>query len=127
MVPLQETNVTEDEDAELTCELSKPDALVKWLKNGVELSANEHVSFDSVGTKRTMKINKSVRDDASNYQCQIFSSGATTQAELTVTGSPKYIIATHECGVVMSSVCLCVCLYVCLSVLFVLLCLKALI
>ena len=89
MLPLKETNVTEDEDAEFTCELSKPDALVKWFKNGVELTANEHVTFETVGTKRTLKIHKSVLDDAATYQCQIVSSGASSQAELSVTGSPE--------------------------------------
>ena len=89
MLPLKETNVTEDEDAEFTCELSKPDALVKWFKNGVELTANEHVSFETAGTKRTLKIHKSVLDDAATYQCQIVSNGASSQAELSVTGSPE--------------------------------------
>jgi len=89
VLPLKEMNVTEDEDAEFTCELSKPDALVKWFKNGVELTANEHVTFETVGTKRTLKIHKSVLDDAATYQCQIVSSGASSQAELSVTGSPE--------------------------------------
>jgi len=87
VLPLKETTVMEDEETELTCELSKPDALVKWLKNGVELSATDHVSFESVDTKRTLKIHKSVLDDAATYQCQIVSSGASSQADLTVTGS----------------------------------------
>jgi len=86
VLPLKETAVTEDEDAEFTCELSKPDAMVKWLKNGVELSASDHVNFETVGTKRTLKIHKSVLDDAATYQCQIVSSGASSQAQLTVTG-----------------------------------------
>lgn len=91
MLPLKEMTVTEDEDAEFMCELSKPDSLVKWFKNGVELSANERVSFETVGTKRMLKIHKSVLDDAASYQCQIVSSGASSQAQLTVTGTtPKY-------------------------------------
>ena len=89
MVPLKESKVMEDEDAEFTCELSKPDALVKWFKNGVELSANEHVSFETDGTRRTLKIHRSVLDDAATYQCQIVSSGASSQADLTVAGLSK--------------------------------------
>jgi len=84
--PLAESTVTEDEEAEFTCELSKPDALVKWLKNGVELSASEHIGFETVGCKRTLKLHKSVLDDAATYQCQIASSGASSQAQLNVTG-----------------------------------------
>jgi len=87
VLPLKETSVTETEDVEFTCELSKPDAMVKWLKNGAELTAGEHVSFEAVGTKRTLKINKSVTKDAADYQCQIVSSGATSQARLNVTGA----------------------------------------
>ena len=86
MLPLKEATVTEDDSAEFTCELSKPDALVKWFKDGVEISAGEHVSFEVVGTKRTIKIHKSVLQDAAVYQCQIVSSGASSQAQLTVTG-----------------------------------------
>ena len=91
MLPLKESSVTEDEDAEFTCELSKPDALVKWFKDGVELTPSEHVSFETVETKRTLKIHKSVLDDAATYQCQIISSSASSQAQLTVTGSPNYM------------------------------------
>jgi len=91
VLPLKESSVTEDEDAEFTCELSKPDAIVKWFANGVELTPSEHVSFESVGTKRTLKIHKSVLDDAATYQCQIVSSGESSQAQLTVTGSPNYM------------------------------------
>lgn len=91
VLPLKEANVTEDENAEFTCELSKPDALVKWFKDGVELSANEHVAFETVGTKRMLKINKSVLDDTATYQCQIVSSGVSSQAQLTVNGLSKYI------------------------------------
>ena len=100
VLPLKETTVAEDEDAEFTCELSKPDALVKWFKDGVELSANEHVSFETVGTKRTLKIHKSVLDDSAVYQCQIVSSGASSQAQLTVTGTHFYLsyIATSIVG-----------------------------
>jgi len=87
VLPLKETSVTEDEEAELTCELSKPDTLVKWLKNGVELTASEHVGFETDGTKRTLKIHKSVLDDEAMYQCQIVSSGASSQAQLTVAGA----------------------------------------
>ena len=86
MLPLKEATVTEDEEAEFTCELSKSDALVKWFKDGVEMTADEHVSFETVDTRRTMKIHKSVVDDAATYQCQIVSSGAASQAQLTVTG-----------------------------------------
>ena len=91
MLPLKESSVTEDEDVEFTCELSKPDALVKWFKDGVELTPSEHVSFDSVDTKRTLKIHKSVLEDAAMYQCQIVSSGASSQAQLSVAGSPNYM------------------------------------
>ena len=91
VLPLKESSVTEDEDAEFTCELSKPDALVKWFKDGVELTPSEHVSFDSVGTKRTLKIHKSVLEDAAMYQCQIVSSGASSQAQLSVAGAPNYM------------------------------------
>jgi len=94
VLPLKETSVTEDEEAELTCELSKPDTLVKWLKNGVELTASEHVGFETDGTKRTLKIHKSVLDDEAMYQCQIVSSGASSQAQLTVAG--LYVRSLHR-------------------------------
>lgn len=84
--PLAESTVTEDEEAEFACELSKADALVKWLKNGVELAPSEHVAIEAAGTKRTLKIRKSILDDAASYQCQIVSSGASSQAQLNVTG-----------------------------------------
>jgi len=86
VLPLKEATVTEDEFVELTCELSKSDALVKWFKDGVELAASDHVSFETAGTKRSMKIGKSVMEDSAMYQCQITTSGASSQAQLTVTG-----------------------------------------
>ena len=86
MLPLKEATVTEDDDAEFTCELSKPEALVRWLKDGVEMAASEHVSVESEGTRRTLKMRKTTVQDAAKYQCQIVTSGATSDAQLHVTG-----------------------------------------
>lgn len=96
MLPLKEATVTEDEAAELTCELSKPDVQVKWFKDGVEVTATEHVALVTDGTKRSMKIDRSVMDDAATYQCQIVTSAASSHAQLNVTGSLARSLATDR-------------------------------
>jgi len=95
VLPLKEATVTEDDDVEFSCELSKAEAVVKWLKDGVEIAASEHVSFETAGTKRTLKIRKTTVDDAASYQCQIVASGQSCQAPLTVNGLYVYSL---ECG-----------------------------
>ena len=89
MVPLAASTVTEDDAVELTCELSKSDALVKWFKDGVELTAaDDRVSFQTAAATRTLRIDKTAMEDTGLYQCQIVSSGASSQAQLNVTGLP---------------------------------------
>lgn len=86
VLPLNAVEATEDDDAELTCDVSKPNAVVKWFKNGVEITGDLHVGIEAVGTKRLLKIHRSLLEDTATYQCQLVSSGASSQAELTIKG-----------------------------------------
>ena len=84
--PLQDTEMMEKETKKLTCEVSKPNAQVKWFKNGTEIMTGIRYKVNGKGVQRELTIMDAVLDDSSDYSCVITSSQAKTQAHVTVKG-----------------------------------------
>ena len=86
-VPLQDVTVEKHETVTLTCELSKPDQKVKWLKNGKALTMKEkgRMKITTEGTKHTLVIPKSEVDDTAEFTCTL--NGTKTDAKVTVEGT----------------------------------------
>ena len=85
-VPLKDVTVPEEESVTLECELSKPDQKVKWLKNGKEIKPDRKrgVLPKVEGTKHTLTIPKTLKDDTAEYTVKI--GDEETKGKLTVEG-----------------------------------------
>ena len=85
-VPLKDVTVPEEESVTLECELSKPDQKVKWLKNGKEIKPDKKrgVLPKVEGTKHTLTIPKTLKDDTAEYAVKI--GDEETKGKLTVEG-----------------------------------------
>ena len=85
-VPLKDVTVPEEESVILECELSKPDQKVKWLKNGKEIKPDKKrgVLPKVEGTKHTLTIPKTLKDDTAEYTVKI--GDEETKGKLTVEG-----------------------------------------
>ena len=85
-VPLKDVTVPEEESVTLECELSKPDQKVKWLKNGKEIKPDKKrgVLPKVEGTKHTLTIPKTLKDDTAEYTVKI--GDEETKGKLTVEG-----------------------------------------
>ena len=70
----------------LECELSKPDQLVKWFKNGKEIKPDKKRGIipKVEGTKHTLIIPKTVTDDTAEYSVKC--GDQETKGKLTVEG-----------------------------------------
>lgn len=69
--PLETVNVTEGEDAVFETELSKGDAMVKWFKNGEELTLNERIQLSIDGKCQRLIIRKCKPNDAAEYSISV--------------------------------------------------------
>ena len=86
-VPLEDTEVTEEDTVKLTCETSKPKAGIKWMKNGVEITPGLRYKMTTDGCHCTLTVLKAALDDNNTtFSCVVPSSGETTSATLTVHG-----------------------------------------
>ena len=85
-VPLKDVTVPEEESVTLECELSKPDQKVKWFKNGKEMKPDRKrgISPKVEGTKHTLTIPKTLKDDTAEYSVKI--GEEETKGKLTVEG-----------------------------------------
>ncbi|XP_055022481.1 obscurin-like protein 1a [Boleophthalmus pectinirostris] len=54
----------------LVCHVSREDAEVVWLKDGCELSPDEHVTLQAEGTMRRLIVRSAKASDAGVYVCQ---------------------------------------------------------
>lgn len=64
-------SVDKGKKIQLTVEVADPNAQVKWLKNGQEIKPSAKYVFESVGTKRTLTINKCNLSDDAAYECVV--------------------------------------------------------
>uniref|UniRef100_A0A1A9UCU1 Titin n=1 Tax=Glossina austeni TaxID=7395 RepID=A0A1A9UCU1_GLOAU len=69
--PLETVTVTEGEDAIFETELSKGDAMVKWFKNGEELTLNERIQLSIDGKCQRLIIRKCKPNDAAEYSISV--------------------------------------------------------
>lgn len=53
----------------LTCELSKPDKKVKWLKNGKEIKPDKHIKFSVDQYQHQLVMTDVTLTDADKYTC----------------------------------------------------------
>lgn len=85
-VPLKDTTVPEEETVTLTCETSKANQKVTWLKNGKPLNLKDKNQYKIVseGTKHTLTIPKCVKEDTAEFTCQL--GDKKTSGKLTVEG-----------------------------------------
>ena len=103
-VPLEDVTVNAAETVTLTCELSKPDQKVKWLKNGKALTMKEknRVKITAVGTKHTLVISKSEVEDTAQYSCSV--NDVKTESKVVVKGITAFaIVHISHCCVRLSS------------------------
>uniref|UniRef100_A0A8C9NL01 Obscurin like cytoskeletal adaptor 1 n=1 Tax=Serinus canaria TaxID=9135 RepID=A0A8C9NL01_SERCA len=77
-------------DLVLACELSRPDAIVRWLRNGQEVHPGERVQVEARGVLRQLTITGAQPTDAGCYICDAASDRMVTNVE------PVYIVNKEE-------------------------------
>ncbi|XP_062353995.1 obscurin-like protein 1 [Cinclus cinclus] len=82
------------EDLVLACELSRPDAIVRWLRNGQEVHPGERVHVEARGVLRQLTINGAQPSDAGCYICDAASDRMVTNVE--VSAQPVCIVNKEE-------------------------------
>ncbi|KAK9396008.1 obscurin [Crotalus adamanteus] len=69
ITPLKDLKIQNKDDVTLECELSRPNAEVKWHKNGVEIRSSKKMVIASRGTKRSLTIHTCEYEDQGTYMC----------------------------------------------------------
>ncbi|XP_053803218.1 obscurin-like protein 1 [Vidua chalybeata] len=82
------------EDLVLACELSRPDAIVRWLRNGQEVHPGERVQVEARGVLRQLTISGVQPSDAGCYICDAASDRVVTNVE--VSARPVCIVNKEE-------------------------------
>ncbi|XP_074404723.1 obscurin-like protein 1 isoform X3 [Zonotrichia albicollis] len=82
------------EDLVLACELSRPDAVVRWLRNGQEVHPGERVQLEARGVLRQLTITGAQPSDAGCYICDAASDRMVTNVE--VSARPVCIVNKEE-------------------------------
>ncbi|XP_063256754.1 obscurin-like protein 1 [Prinia subflava] len=82
------------EDLVLACELSRPDAVVRWLRNGQEVHPGERVQIEAHGVLRQLTINGAQPSDTGCYVCDAASDRMVTNVE--VSARPVCIVNKEE-------------------------------
>ncbi|XP_041328826.1 obscurin-like protein 1 isoform X2 [Pyrgilauda ruficollis] len=82
------------EDLVLACELSRPDAIVRWLRNGQEVHPGERVQVEARGVLRQLTINGAQPSDTGCYVCDAASDRMVTNVE--VSARPVCIVNKEE-------------------------------
>ena len=67
--PLDDQSVKEKDSVTLTCELTKPDVPVKWLKNGKEIKPDDRVKFSVDKNQHQLVVADVSLSDADKYTC----------------------------------------------------------
>ncbi|XP_069770989.1 obscurin-like isoform X13 [Narcine bancroftii] len=87
---LQNVNIEEGDTAKLSCELTKPDATVEWLKESVALVPCGKYEMKQHGTITELLIHDVEPEDAGNYTCD--SGDKQSTAHLKVKAAPVMLI-----------------------------------
>lgn len=80
---------TPGEDAELSCEITKPDAAVKWLKNGRLIRASPKYEITQKDYLVRLIVRNAAIMDSGEYCCE--ADGIATRARLDVRGKCFFI------------------------------------
>ncbi|XP_066483112.1 obscurin isoform X11 [Tiliqua scincoides] len=80
--PLVDTKVQNKDDVTFECELSRPNADVKWLKDGVVVRPSKKVGIIARGTKRSLTIQKCEYEDQGKYTCDAGDNKSTAALEV---------------------------------------------
>lgn len=83
-VPLEDTVTEIDEEVTMSCEVSKPDQKVQWMKNGKVVRPDKKTKITSDGKVHKLTIPKSEMTDAAEYTAKI--GDQKTSGKLTVKG-----------------------------------------
>ncbi|XP_048455235.1 obscurin-like protein 1 [Rhincodon typus] len=59
------------EDVMLQCELSRPDGVAKWYKDGEKVLENERISIRREGTLRSLRVLDARTTDSGEYLCDV--------------------------------------------------------
>lgn len=81
-IPLKDVKCTEHEEVSLECEISKPDRVLTWQKDGKDLplSCRFQVSVD--GCTHKLVINDAQIDDTAEYTVKIGDQQCTAKLEV---------------------------------------------
>ncbi|KAM6397100.1 obscurin-like protein 1 isoform 2-T2 [Pluvialis apricaria] len=82
------------EDLVLACELSRPDATVRWLRDGQEVQPGERVQVEARGVLRQLTVRGAQPGDSGCYVCDAASDRAVTSVE--VSAQPVRIVNKEE-------------------------------
>ncbi|XP_041423263.1 obscurin isoform X2 [Xenopus laevis] len=89
-LPLKDIKAPEKEKVTFECEVSRPNAEVKWFKDGSGLKPSKKVAIISQAKKRSVTIHKCEREDQGTYVCD--AGEDKTSAYLTVHGRDIQIV-----------------------------------
>lgn len=70
------------EDLVLACELSRPDATVRWLRDGQEVQPGERVQVEARGVLRQLTVCRAQPGDSGCYVCDAASDRVVTSVEV---------------------------------------------
>lgn len=85
---MEDQTIKETETAEFTCELSKPNKKVQWMKNKKTLKASQRITMSTDKCIQKLTIKDAVMDDQEEYTC-VLPNGNEVSAKLTVIGKLK--------------------------------------
>uniref|UniRef100_A0A8C2ZMI0 Titin n=1 Tax=Cyclopterus lumpus TaxID=8103 RepID=A0A8C2ZMI0_CYCLU len=87
---LKDQTITEFDDAEFTCKLTKEKADAKWYRNGREIREGPRYTFERDGKLCTLRIKECRPDDECEYACGV--DEKRTRARLFVDGTVLWVL-----------------------------------
>lgn len=63
-------SVVEKEQLVLSCEVSRPDGVVQWYKDGAETQTSDNVAIQAEDTKRSLTLHSAKLSDTGTYTCR---------------------------------------------------------
>ncbi|GMT09127.1 hypothetical protein PFISCL1PPCAC_424, partial [Pristionchus fissidentatus] len=93
-----------DEGATVTlrCELSDPEASVRWFKDGRRIVVDEHVIIKKSGAERILVINDANSDDTGHYKAETSDGRSKTEGELIIKEAEARIVIGPQDKIVNS-------------------------
>lgn len=85
--PLEDQQAIPGEDATLSCELSRADTPVRWLKDGKAIRKSQKYDLLSEGTRAMLVVRAASLKDSGEYTCETEVCKST--ASLRVEGNPQ--------------------------------------